>query len=157
MVKNLPANQGTWFDPWVGKSSWRRKWQPTLVFLPGKPHGQRSLAGYDPWRWQRVRRDWATKPPPPLLGVRRLAATSHWGGSLAGLLAWLSESPLFHLSMELSLRLGKCMTRSLRSKMQVPRARPPCPRLRPSSLCSSPALGTRRPAGVEDGEMKLNE
>ena len=30
-------------------SSWRRKWQPTSVFLPGKSHGQRSLAGYNPW------------------------------------------------------------------------------------------------------------
>ena len=28
---------------------WRRKCQPTLVFLPGKSHGQRSLAGYTPW------------------------------------------------------------------------------------------------------------
>ena len=26
-----------------------RKWQPTRVFLPGKFHGQRSLAGYSPW------------------------------------------------------------------------------------------------------------
>ena len=34
------------FDPWVGKIPWRRKWQPTLVFLPGKSHGQRSLARY---------------------------------------------------------------------------------------------------------------
>ena len=25
-----------------------RKWQPTLIFLPGEPHGQRSLAGYGP-------------------------------------------------------------------------------------------------------------
>ena len=33
------------FDPWVGKIPWRRKWQPTPVFLPGKSHGQRSLAG----------------------------------------------------------------------------------------------------------------
>ena len=28
---------------------WRRKWQPTSVILPGKPHGQRSLVGYSPW------------------------------------------------------------------------------------------------------------
>ena len=27
---------------------WKRKWQPTPVFLPGEPHGQRSLAGYRP-------------------------------------------------------------------------------------------------------------
>ena len=37
------------FDPWIRKIPWRRKWQPTPVFLPGKFHGQRSLAGYSPW------------------------------------------------------------------------------------------------------------
>ena len=36
------------FDPWVGKIPWRRKWHPTPVFLPGKSHGQRSLADYSP-------------------------------------------------------------------------------------------------------------
>ena len=36
-------------NPWVGKIPWRRKWQPTPVFLPGESHGQRSLAGYSPW------------------------------------------------------------------------------------------------------------
>ena len=37
------------FNPWVGKIPWSRKWQPSLVFLPGKFHGQRSLVGYSPW------------------------------------------------------------------------------------------------------------
>ena len=37
------------FDPWVGKILWRRKQQPTPVFLPGESHGQRSLKGYSPW------------------------------------------------------------------------------------------------------------
>ena len=37
------------FDPWVGKIPWSRKWQPTPVFLPGKFHGQRRLAGCSPW------------------------------------------------------------------------------------------------------------
>ena len=37
------------FDPWVGKISWNRKWQPTPVIMPGKSHGQRSLVGYGPW------------------------------------------------------------------------------------------------------------
>ena len=36
------------FDPWVRKTPWRRKWQPTLVFLLEKSHGQRSLMGYSP-------------------------------------------------------------------------------------------------------------
>ena len=40
MVKNLPA---------VQEIPWRRKWQPTAVFLPGEFHGQRSLVGYSPW------------------------------------------------------------------------------------------------------------
>ena len=37
------------FDTWVGKNPWRRAWQPTLVFLLGKFHGQRSLAGHNLW------------------------------------------------------------------------------------------------------------
>ena len=36
-----------WEDPW------RRKWQPTPVFLPGESHGQRRLAGYTPWGQKR--------------------------------------------------------------------------------------------------------
>ena len=36
------------FDPWVEKIPWRRKWQPTPVFLPGKFHGQSSLVDYSP-------------------------------------------------------------------------------------------------------------
>ena len=39
MVQHLPTMWETWVNPWVGKVSWRRKWQPTPVFLPGKFHG----------------------------------------------------------------------------------------------------------------------
>ena len=39
-------SNGHRFNPWVGKIPWRRKWEPTPVFLPGKSHGQRSLLGY---------------------------------------------------------------------------------------------------------------
>ena len=46
------------FDPWVRKIPWRREWQPTPVFLPGKFHGRKSLAGFSPW-CRRVKRDWA--------------------------------------------------------------------------------------------------
>ena len=49
VVKNSPPlqeMQEVWSSPWVGMISWIRKWQPTPVFLPGKRHGQRSLAGY---------------------------------------------------------------------------------------------------------------
>ena len=37
------------FNPWVRKIPWRRKWQPTRGFLPGKSHGQKGLAGHSPW------------------------------------------------------------------------------------------------------------
>ena len=69
IVKNLPLVWKTWVQslvgktpwvqslvgkiPWVqslvGKIPWRRTWQATPVFLPGEPHGQRSLAAYSPW------------------------------------------------------------------------------------------------------------
>ena len=51
VVKNLPAKQVQylfWEDPW------RREWQPTSVFLPGKSHGQRSLVRYSPWDSKRL-------------------------------------------------------------------------------------------------------
>ena len=36
------------FNPWVRKIPWSKNWQPTPVFLSGKPHEQRSLMGYSP-------------------------------------------------------------------------------------------------------------
>ena len=52
VVKNLPAMQKTCrrhsFDPWVREIPWRRNWQPTPVFVPGRVHGLQS-----------VRHDWA--------------------------------------------------------------------------------------------------
>ena len=50
---------------------WRRKQQLTPVFLPGKSHRQRSLAGYSP-PGHRVRHDWATQPPLSFLQVKKL-------------------------------------------------------------------------------------
>ena len=35
--------------PWIRKIPWRRKWQPTPVFLLGESYGQRNLVGYSPW------------------------------------------------------------------------------------------------------------
>ena len=53
LVKNLPADEGNLRDaglmPGLGRSPWKRAWQPTPVFLLGESHGQRSPAGYSPW------------------------------------------------------------------------------------------------------------
>ena len=50
------------FDSWSKKIPWRRKWQPTLVFLPGKSHGQRSLEAIVPGvvKSQTQLGDWTT-------------------------------------------------------------------------------------------------
>ena len=49
-VKNMSAVQETCrkhgLDPWVGRFPWSREGKPTLVFSPGKSHGQRRLVGY---------------------------------------------------------------------------------------------------------------
>ena len=56
-----PRDRGAWWTAvygrtrlkWLSSSSnkdtWRRKWQPTPVFLPGKFHAQRTMAGYSRW------------------------------------------------------------------------------------------------------------
>ena len=48
---------------------WRRKWQPTPVFLPGESQGWGSLVGYSPWGCQRVGHDWVTNTHTSWLGV----------------------------------------------------------------------------------------
>ena len=49
---NIQPNSGLCFEGGIGfglGKGWRRKWQPTPVFLPGKSHGQRTLVGWSPW------------------------------------------------------------------------------------------------------------
>jgi len=48
-VKISLAVQETWVQSLGQENPWRRAWQPTLVFLPGESHGQKSLVGYSPW------------------------------------------------------------------------------------------------------------
>ena len=65
VVQNACQCRRIRFNPWVGKIVWSRKWQPTPVFLPGKFHGQRSLAGYSPRGCKRVGHNLATKQQNP--------------------------------------------------------------------------------------------
>ena len=52
MVKTLPAMQDTQVQSLNWEDPLEKKWQPSLVFLPGEFHGQRSLVGYSPWGCQ---------------------------------------------------------------------------------------------------------
>ena len=65
------------FDPCMGKIPWKKKGQPIPVFLPGKFHGQRSLASYSPWG-HRVGQDLTTEQQQQRLTM------GEWG-------AWESE------------------------------------------------------------------
>ena len=70
------------FGPWDRKIPWRRNWQPTPVFLPGKSHGQRNLVGYSPWGC-RVKHDLVRKREQlsPAVGALRefLSISRLWG------------------------------------------------------------------------------
>ena len=52
--KNLPAKQETWVLSLGQEDPWKRKWQPILVYLPGKSHRQRKPGGPQSIRSQRV-------------------------------------------------------------------------------------------------------
>ena len=56
MVKNLPSNAGDIRDVGSVTEAGRSPGEGNAVFLPGKYHGQRSLAGYSPWSYK-VRQD----------------------------------------------------------------------------------------------------
>ena len=80
MVRNLPQCRRTRFDCWVRKIPWRRKWQPTPVFLPGKSYGQRSLASYS--RRSHKETDMAERLtvsfPSCILGMWSMRETEQW-------------------------------------------------------------------------------
>ena len=51
--------------PRSGRPSWRKKWQLTLIFLPGKSHGQRSLVDYRPRSCKTVGHNWSSRQQIP--------------------------------------------------------------------------------------------
>ena len=87
------------FDPWVLKIPWRRKWQLTPVFLPGKFHGQKSLAGCSPWD---CKESDVTQQQPPQTPVRVLMSSKHccptksWGETLGSSVSCLGTWVLHH-------------------------------------------------------------
>ena len=95
LVNHLPAMQETRVQLLGWEDTWRRKWQPTAVFLPGESHGQRSLTGY---RLQstgsRELDTTATKPPLVLLGKQRADKLSHRGTQQTSFCTMCASSPL---------------------------------------------------------------
>ena len=69
------------FDPWIKRIPWRKKWQPTPIFLPEKLHGQRSLAGYSPWccKESSTTEQLSTQTHTHVLGTVALASLDTYG------------------------------------------------------------------------------
>ena len=113
------------FDPWVGKILWSRKWWLTPVFLPGKSHRERSLAGYSPWGCKRIGHKWVNKQQHP--------TSSYYFQALE------------HFSLDLFKFSSVQFSHSVMSDSLWPHesqhARPPCPspspRVHPNSHPSS--------------------
>ena len=80
MVNNQSRRQA--FDPWVGKISWKKAWQPTSVSLPGKSNGHRSLVGYS--SWGRKELDTTERLSNVRAPSRQPWASAPWGGHRAG-------------------------------------------------------------------------
>ena len=95
---------------------WRRKWQPTPVFLPGESHGWRNLAGYSPWGRKESERTDAQHTPTPPCGHRKSTLerglqTSVGRLALSGTISscnlkWLWDSSIFHYYKNLSFSPG---------------------------------------------------
>ena len=113
------------FNPWVAEIPWRRKWKPSPVLLPGKSHGQRSLAGYSPWGLKRVGHDLAPKQRVQrLLVAQGSVAHGHLeyrafvqvfsgtlsGYSLAASLKLPTYKPLTHLPQGLCQYKPRCLS-----------------------------------------------
>ena len=86
-------------DPWVGKTPWRKKWQPTPAFLPGKSHGQRNLVGYSPWGCKELDPTEQLNTIPSCMGT--------WDPSAPP--AWSPSSLLFEPSLALLPLILNCL------------------------------------------------
>ena len=103
--------------PWVRKIPWERKWQPTPVFLPEKPQGQRSLAATVQYRtWQRERTERLTHTCAPTLQPAPLDTLPQTLGGTASLcLLWLPRASSALVQVGIQVR-PRAQTRRLRSE-----------------------------------------
>ena len=127
-----------WFNPWVRKVPWKRKRQPTPVFLPGKFHGQRSLAGYCPWgcKGLNITEQLSThilRARTPTVKLAALKCLNRWVSTLQGFYRFL---PKTRLDSEISVAPSSAFTLHLGNKIRkrglpcLPVAETPCSQCR---------------------------
>ena len=100
-----------WFDPWFGKITWKRKWQRTLVFLPGESNGQRRLADYSPqglkesnmiehaWHTQWEEERETKKNVLPVCSFQMCSGSKHLGNKYFICILWISKLGLRNLTI----------------------------------------------------------
>ena len=102
------------FHPWVGKIPWRKKWQPTPVFLPGGSHGQRSLVSNSLWGCKRVRQDLATKQQQNFcVSLTTIKSVKKCNGPTMVIFKWITK--FFNFSMVI-LIIDRCNTYTKKKK-----------------------------------------
>ena len=118
-----------------GEDPWRKKWQPTPVFLPGKSQGQRSLVGYSPWGHKeldtaehaciQIVTIWPKKKKScfsySLLSISHLSPTMRYQDECLRLVAGIERVQFSSVQFSRSV-----MSDSLRP-LESQQARPPCP------------------------------
>ena len=142
-----------------GEDPWRKKWQPTPVFLPGKSQGQRSLVGYSPWGHKeldtaehaciQIVTIWHTHTKKScfsysLLSISHLSPTMRYQDECLRLVAGIERVQFSSVQFSRSV-----MSNSLRP-LESQQARPPCPspsprvhsNSRPSSRWCHPAVSS---------------
>ena len=113
----MQETQEARFKPWIGKIPWRRKWQPTPVFLPGKSHGQSSLVGYTPRSCKELNMTKRQQEPNSVTGsvflicrmrsrwsLRGLKFYHAWGRRGMEALSFVFRVPLYVMNLSLLLR-----------------------------------------------------
>ena len=130
-----------WFDPWIRKIPWRRKWQPTPVFLPGEAHSQRSLEACKVskrWTWLKQLSMPAHRGQIPW---RRTHRTQGWERSLGWLIKSRDEAAISLWRAGLDQESGPdylpcCLWSSV--QMRAPNSLTP---LTQENLCPTPWWG----------------
>ena len=93
MVKNLPVMRETGFYPWVKKIPWRRKWQPTEVFLPGESPWTEEPGELQSVGSKRVRHHWVAHTHTHKDGGTQSTTKGSWAAPTAQATEWLRTTP----------------------------------------------------------------
>ena len=115
IVKNLPANVGDERNMGLisvlGRFPWRKKWQPTPVFLAGEFHGQRSLVGCSPWGYTEL--DTTEPAHSHILGhcccMWAFSSCSVWASHCSGFSCCRARTLGTWTSLVVALRLSSCV------------------------------------------------